>query len=114
MAPQKSCENICDYHREHELMIKQHEEILKEEKMEIKLMSKDIERIDTRGRVLMWFLSLTFLVICSISGYGIVQLNHFKEIYKNDIVKYTSIIEGLNKDIEIFKKYIPQRKFTFK
>jgi hypothetical protein len=112
MSPEKNtCENICDFHREHDLIINQHETALKEGKEEIKSMNRDIERIDTRGRILMWFLTLTFLTICSVSGYGVIQINHFKDIYQNDIVRYTTTIEGLRKDLDNIMKYMPSYKF---
>jgi hypothetical protein len=99
------CNDICEFHREHGLLIKQHDNDINVMGDKISDIKGDISTIDTRTKVLMWFITLTFLVICSVSVYGVVQLNNFKDVYNKDIVKYTRIVDKLKGDIDIINKY---------
>jgi len=100
MSPSNTCSSeTCQFHREHDLLIKQHDDKIQQIDSIVDDMSGDVKGLTTRTTLLMWFIGGALAILCAMSAYGVVQINQFKETYQKDVIKYVSVIEHMKNDI---------------
>ena len=118
-----SCDKQCRDHGKNTLLLKQHGDRLDNAESTIDIMSSDNSNTEGRLNMFIWAIGIVFMLIASMSFYGVLQLNNFKDVYSNDnrasqtmisdlatsIMVSTNNVKHIKEDVEALKK--EQRTF---
>lgn len=95
------CDKECKDHGKNNLLLKQHSERITNAESTIDIMNTDNSNTEGRLNTFMWGIGIIFMLIVSMSFYGVIQLSDFKTIYTDDNKETHQVISQLATYIEV-------------
>ena len=80
----KICDKECKEHGKNNLLLKQHSERISHAENTIDIMNADNSNTEGRLNMFIWAIGIVFMLIVSMSFYGVIQLTDFKTVYTDD------------------------------
>lgn len=95
-----SCDKKCDEHGTSSMLLGQHNERISNMEDVVVDMSNDFNNLEGRVTMFIWIIGLVFMLICSVSFYGVVQMNSFKDLYRADTVNSIQVMSTISSKVE--------------
>lgn len=109
-----TCDKKCEDHGTNTLLMKQYGDRLDNAENSIDIMNADNSNTEGRLNMFIWAIGIVFMLIASMSFYGVLQLSNFKEVYMENQRNDQHIISVLTTSVELTNNNVSHMKDDMK